>query len=74
MEIVATVLAKADTINASRIPRTAFESWNAAQFLTAIEIPSNDRTRDVSDEICARYNYLCDVGLGYYALIRATRT
>jgi excinuclease ABC subunit A len=48
---------------------------NARDFLRAIEIPSNDSTaRMLGDEICARLNYLCEVGLGYLTLDRSTRT
>jgi excinuclease ABC subunit A len=47
----------------------------ARDFLTAIEIPSNDSTaRMLDDEICARLNYLCEVGVGYLTLDRSTRT
>jgi len=28
----------------------------------------------LSDEICARLNYLCEVGVGYLTLDRSTRT
>jgi excinuclease ABC subunit A len=48
---------------------------DACDFLTAIEIPSNDSTaRMLRDEICARLNYLCEVGVGYLTLDRSTRT
>ncbi len=47
----------------------------ARDFLRAIEISSNDSTaRMLRDEICARLNYLCEVGLGYLTLDRSTRT
>src|SRR6202035_4551110 len=47
----------------------------ARNFLTAIEIPSNDSTaRMLRDEICARLKYLCEVGVGYLTLDRSTRT
>src|SRR5262249_15277774 len=47
----------------------------ARGFLRAIEIPSNDPTaRMLGDEICARLNYLCEVGVGYLTLDRSTRT
>jgi excinuclease ABC subunit A len=43
--------------------------------LTAIDIPSNDSTAQMlRDEICARLNYLCEVGVGYLTLDRSTRT
>jgi excinuclease ABC subunit A len=48
---------------------------HARDFLTAIEIASNDSTaRMLRDEICARLNYLCEVGVGYLRLDRSTRT
>jgi excinuclease ABC subunit A len=48
---------------------------HARDFLTAIEIASNDSTaRMLRDEICARLNYLCEVGVGYLTLDRSTRT
>src|SRR4029434_11211855 len=48
---------------------------DARDFLTAIEIPSNESTaRMLGDEICARLNYLCEVGVGYLTLDRSTRT
>jgi excinuclease ABC subunit A len=48
---------------------------DARDFLRAIEIPSNDSTaRMLGDEICARLNYLCEVGVGYVTLDRSTRT
>src|SRR5882724_9035722 len=48
---------------------------DARDFLRAIEIGSNDSTaRMLRDEICARLNYLCEVGVGYLTLDRSTRT
>src|SRR5262249_23865048 len=48
---------------------------DARDFLRASEIPSNDSTaRMLRDEICARLNYLCEVGVGYLTLDRSTRT
>jgi excinuclease ABC subunit A len=48
---------------------------DARDFLRAIEIPANDSTaRMLGDEICARLNYLCEVGVGYLTLDRSTRT
>jgi excinuclease ABC subunit A len=53
----------------------ALSILSARDFLTAIEIPSNDSTaRMLGDEICARLNYLCEVGVGYLTLDRSTRT
>jgi excinuclease ABC subunit A len=44
-------------------------------FLRAIEISPNDSTaRMLRDEIWARLNYLCEVGVGYLTLDRSTRT
>ncbi len=48
---------------------------DARNFLQGIAIPSNDSTaRMLRDEICARLNYLCEVGVGYLTLDRSTRT
>jgi excinuclease ABC subunit A len=48
---------------------------DACGFLAAIEIPPNDSTaRMLRDEICARLNYLSEVGVGYLTLDRSTRT
>jgi len=53
----------------------ALSILDARNFLTAIKIPSNDSTaRMLGDEICARLNYLCEVGVGYLTLDRSTRT
>ncbi|HWH91210.1 MAG TPA: hypothetical protein VNV64_05375, partial [Candidatus Binatia bacterium] len=53
----------------------ALSILDARNFLTAIEIPANDSTaRMLGDEICARLNYLCEVGVGYLTLDRSTRT
>ena len=72
--IVETVLQNADCINASRISG-AFD-FDARDFLR------NDRDscrtirprEMLRDEICARLNYLCEVGVGYLTLDRSTRT
>ncbi len=48
---------------------------NACDLLAKIDIASNDSTaRMLRDEICARLNYLCEVGVGYLTLDRSTRT
>src|SRR5438876_4043080 len=48
---------------------------NARDLLAKIEISSGDSTaRMLRDEICARLNYLCEVGVGYRTLDRSTRT
>ncbi|MEY2527100.1 MAG: excinuclease subunit, partial [Verrucomicrobiota bacterium] len=47
----------------------------AADFLAKIDISSSDSTAPMlCNEICARLNYLCEVGLGYLTLDRSTRT
>src|SRR5437588_8381448 len=48
---------------------------NACDLLAKIDIASNDSSaRMLRDEICARLNYLCEVGVGYLTLDRSTRT
>jgi excinuclease ABC subunit A len=48
---------------------------DARDFLRTIDISPNDSTaRMLRDEICARLNYLCEVGVGYLTLDRSTRT
>src|SRR5205814_2145620 len=48
---------------------------DARNFLSAVKISSNDSTaRMLRDEICARLNYLCEVGVSYLTLNRSTRT
>jgi excinuclease ABC subunit A len=48
---------------------------DARDFLRAVETSSNDSTaRMLGDEICARLNYLYEVGVGYLTLDRSTRT
>src|SRR5205823_2994329 len=51
---------------------------NARDLLAKIDpadISPNDSTaRMLRDEICARLNYLCEVGVGYLTLDRSTRT
>ena len=47
----------------------------ARDFLARIDLSSNDSTAAMlRDEICARLNYLCEVGVGYLTLDRSTRT
>src|SRR5205085_8730933 len=44
-------------------------------FLRNAYIPAVDKTAQMlRDEICARLNYLCEVGVGYLRLDRSTRT
>ena len=48
---------------------------DARDLLRTMEGSPNDKTRQMlRDEICARLNYLCEVGLGYLTLDRSTRT
>ena len=48
---------------------------HARDFLAKIDIAPNDSTAEMlRREIFARLNYLCDVGVGYLALDRSTRT
>jgi len=48
---------------------------DARDLLRAIECSPNDNTAQMlRDEICARLNYLCEVGVGYLTLDRSTRT
>src|SRR5262249_21136886 len=48
---------------------------DARDLLLGIEVPPNDKTAHMlRNEICARLNYLCEVGVGYLTLDRSTRT
>jgi excinuclease ABC subunit A len=48
---------------------------DARDFLSKIDIAPTDSTaRMLRNEICARLNYLCEVGVGYLTLDRSTRT
>src|SRR5437016_4380626 len=48
---------------------------DARDFLRNIDISASDSTAEMlRDEICARLNYLCEVGVGYLTLDRSTRT
>jgi excinuclease ABC subunit A len=48
---------------------------NARDVLRANSVEPNDTTAQMlRDEICARLNYLCEVGLGYLTLDRSSRT
>ena len=48
---------------------------NARDLLRTIEGSPDDKTEQMlRDEICARLNYLCEVGVGYLTLDRSTRT
>src|SRR6266853_2057083 len=53
----------------------ALSILDARDFLAKIDIAPNDSTaKMLRDEICARLNYLCEVGVGYLTLDRSTRT
>src|SRR5881392_2973651 len=48
---------------------------HARDFLGKIDITAGDKAAQMlRDEICARLNYLCEVGVGYLTLDRSTRT
>ncbi|HJW37965.1 MAG TPA: excinuclease ABC subunit UvrA [Candidatus Udaeobacter sp.] len=48
---------------------------DARDFVRALDISPTDKTAQMlRDEICARLNYLCDVGVSYLTLDRSTRT
>jgi excinuclease ABC subunit A len=48
---------------------------DARDFLSKSDIAPNDSTAEMlRGEICARLNYLCEVGVGYLTLDRSTRT
>ncbi|PYK33270.1 MAG: excinuclease ABC subunit A, partial [Verrucomicrobia bacterium] len=48
---------------------------DARDLLRTIEGSPDDKTAQMlRDQICARLNYLCDVGVGYLTLDRSTRT
>src|SRR5438309_4502467 len=48
---------------------------DARDFLAKIDISASDSTAEMlRDEIRARLNYLCEVGVGYLTLDRSTRT
>ena len=54
---------------------SALSISNARDLLAKIDIAGNDSTAEMlRDEICARLNYLCEVGVGYLTLDRSTRT
>src|ERR1044071_5647543 len=47
---------------------------DARDLLRSIAVSPNDKTAQMlRDEICARLNYLCEVGVGYLTLDRSTR-
>ncbi len=54
---------------------TALSISDAQDFLAKIDINHSDSTAQMlHGEICARLNYLCEVGVGYLTLDRSTRT
>jgi excinuclease ABC subunit A len=65
-----------EATRALTLPQFATLSISGARdFLAAIVIAPNDSTAQLlRSEICARLNYLCEVGLGYLTLDRSTRT
>jgi excinuclease ABC subunit A len=68
----------ADGAAPSRLTLPEFQALSisdARDFLSKIDIAPNDSTAQMlRDEICARLNYLCEVGVGYLSLDRSTRT
>src|SRR5438105_12577985 len=53
----------------------ALSIFDARDLLAKIGISANDSTAEMlRGEICARLNYLCEVGVGYLTLDRSTRT
>src|SRR5437879_8318146 len=79
-EIVAAVYDRRDGARTAPLQLTlpefqALSISDGRDLLMAIDIPSNDSTaRMLRDEICARLDYLCEVGVGYLTLARSTRT
>jgi excinuclease ABC subunit A len=77
---VAAVYYRRDRVSSAPLQLTvpefqALSVSEARDFLRAVELPSQDSTaRMLADEICARLNYLCEVGVGYLTLDRSTRT
>jgi excinuclease ABC subunit A len=54
---------------------SALSISDARDLLGKTDIPTSDKTaQTLRDEICARLNYLCEVGVGYLTLDRSTRT
>jgi excinuclease ABC subunit A len=77
--------AREEKLSAIRNPQSAilftlpeFQALSISQardVLSGIDISPHDKTAQMlRDEICARLNYLCEVGVGYLTLDRATRT
>ena len=80
LQIVAAVSAVETALEAApaRLTLSQFQALSisdARDLLRAIECSPNDKTAQMlRDEICARLNYLCEVGVGYLTLDRSTRT
>ena len=68
----------ADEAAPSRFTLPQFQALSisrARDVLRTLEVSPNDKTDQMlRDEICARLNYLCEVGVGYLTLDRSTRT
>ena len=68
----------ADEAAPSRLTLPEFQALSicdARDLLRTIEGSPEDKTAQMlRDEICARLNYLCEVGVGYLTLDRSTRT
>jgi excinuclease ABC subunit A len=79
-KIVAAVSDRRDGARKSPLQLTlpqfqALSIADARDVLRTIEVLPNEKTAEMlSDEIRARLNYLCEVGVGYLTLDRSTRT
>jgi excinuclease ABC subunit A len=79
-KIVESAHARRDSAHRAPLQLTlpAFQALSisdAHSLLRAIGCSPNDKTAQMlRDEICARLNYLCEVGVGYLTLDRSTRT
>ena len=78
--IVAAVCDRRDNVHGQPLQLTlprfqALSIFEARDVLGAIKCSPDDKTAQMlRGEICARLNYLCDVGVGYLTLDRSTRT
>jgi excinuclease ABC subunit A len=79
-KIVATVDDRRNGVHGTPLQLTlpefqALSISDARDVLRAIEGSPDDKTAQMlREEICARLNYLCEVGVGYLTLDRSTRT
>jgi excinuclease ABC subunit A len=79
-KIVATVDDRRNGVHETPLQLTlpefqALSISDARDVLRAIELSPDDKTAQMlREEICARLNYLCEVGVGYLTLDRSTRT